>query len=264
MPTVHANGIDIYYERRGSGPRLLYFQGSGQTLAKSGEMVDGFAKEFDAVAHDQRGLGQTEIPAGPYEMSDYAADAAALLDAIGWESCRAVGTSFGGMVAQEFAVTFPDRVERLALVCTSPGGDFASYPLHTLADLPPEEAMKLGPKLLDGRFTPEFLAEHADARALVEMIAERRGAPATDEERRGEAAQLDARSRLDVLDRLHRITCPTIVAAGKYDHIAPPENSEKIAELIPHADLRFYEGGHIFFLQDPQAIPDVMEFLAAD
>ena len=77
MPTIHANGIDIYYEQRGSGPRLLYFQGSGQTLAKSGMMVDGWAKEFDVVAYDQRGLGQTEIPPAPYEMADYAADAAA-------------------------------------------------------------------------------------------------------------------------------------------------------------------------------------------
>ncbi len=264
MPTMHANGIDIYFERKGSGPRLLYFQGSGQTLAKSGMMVDGWAKEFDVLAFDQRGLGQTEIPPAPYEMSDYAADAAALLDAVGWDSCRAVGTSFGGMVAQEFAVTWPERVERLALICTSPGGDFASYPLHTLADLPPDEAAALGPKLLDGRFTPEYLAEHDDARALVEMITTMQGAEVSDEVRRGEQAQLDARSRLDVLDRLGNITCPTLVACGRYDHIAPPENSEKIAELVPGADLRFYEGGHIFFLQDPQAIPDAMAFLAAD
>jgi pimeloyl-ACP methyl ester carboxylesterase len=269
MPTVHANGIDIYYERKGAGPRLLYFQGSGQTLAKSGVMVDGWAEAFDVVAFDQRGLGQTEIPPGPYEMADYAADAAALLDAIGWDTCRAVGTSFGGMVAQEFAVTWPERVERLALICTSPGGDFASYPLHKLAEMPPEEAKALGPKLLDGRFTPEYLAAHDDARALVEMITAMQGAETgsageeADEVRRGEQAQLDARSRLDVLDRLGKITCPTLVAGGKYDDIAPPENSEKIAELIPNADLRFYEGGHIFFLQDPQAIPDAMEFLAA-
>jgi pimeloyl-ACP methyl ester carboxylesterase len=264
VPTIHANGIDIYYERRGSGPRLLYFQGSGQTLAKSGMMVDGWAKQFDVVAFDQRGLGQTEIPPGPYEMADYAADAAALLDAIGWESCRAVGTSFGGMVAQEFAVTWPERVERLGLVCTSPGGAYASYPLHKLAEMPPEAAKALGPKLLDGRFTPEWFAGHDDDRALVEMITTMQGAPVDEETRRGELAQLDARSRLDVLDRLGKITCPTLVAGGRYDHIAPPANSCKVAELIPHAELRLYEGGHVFFLQDPQAIPDVMEFLAAD
>jgi len=121
VPTVRANGIDIYYERRGTGPRLLYFQGSGQTLAKSGVMVDGFAKEFEVVAYDQRGLGMTEIPPGPYEMSDYAADAAALLDTLGWESCRAVGTSFGGMVAQEFAVTWPDRqIDHIGQYCAVP------------------------------------------------------------------------------------------------------------------------------------------------
>ena len=73
------------------------------------------------IAHDQRGLGRTSIPEGPYTMADYAADAAALLDAVGWERCRVVGISFGGMVAQEFAVTWPQRVERLALLCTSPG-----------------------------------------------------------------------------------------------------------------------------------------------
>jgi 3-oxoadipate enol-lactonase len=264
VPTIHANGIDIYYERRGSGPRLLYFQGSGQTLAKSGVMVDGFAKDFDVVAHDQRGLGQTEIPPGPYEMADYAADAATVLDAVGWDSCRAIGTSFGGMVAQEFAVTWPERVERLVLVCTSPGGEFASYPLHTLEDLPPDEAKVLGGPLLDSRFTPEFLAEHDDARAIVDMIAGMQGEPVTGEVRRGELAQLDARSRFDVLDRLGRITCPTLVSSGRYDMIAPPANGEAIAERVPNSELRLYEGGHIFFLQDPVAIPDAMEFLAAE
>src|SRR5215213_6171056 len=194
MPTIHANGIDIYYEHKGSGPRLLYFQGSGQTLAKSGVMVDGWAKNFEVVAHDQRGLGQTEIPAGPYEMSDYAADAAALLDAVGWETCRAVGTSFGGMVAQELAVTWPERVERLALVCTSPGGEGgASYPLHELADLDPDERAAVGMRILDTRFTPEWLAEHARDAALVEHVAVGRSGPKSPDARRGEAEQLTAR-----------------------------------------------------------------------
>jgi pimeloyl-ACP methyl ester carboxylesterase len=264
VPTVHANGIDIYYEQRGSGPRLLYFQGSGQTLSKSGVMVDGFAEHFDVVAHDQRGLGQTEIPPGPYEMADYAADAAGVLDAVGWDSCRVIGTSFGGMVAQEFAVTWPERVERLVLVCTSPGGEFASYPLHTLEDLPPDEAKALGGRLLDRRFTPEFLAEHDDARALVDMITGMQGEAVTGEVRRGELAQLDARSRFDVLDRLGRITCPTLVSSGRYDMIAPPANGEAIAEWVPDSELRLYEGGHIFFLQDPAALTDAMEFLAAE
>ncbi len=107
MPTVSANGIDIYYERSGSGPRLLFCNGSGSTLATSGPLISLFSPQFDVVAHDQRGLGRTSIPEGPYSMADYAADAAAVLDAVGWERCRVVGVSFGGMVAQEIAVTWP-------------------------------------------------------------------------------------------------------------------------------------------------------------
>jgi len=264
VPHTTANGIDVYYELHGEGPRLLFCNGSGATLEQTGFMLTPYAERFEVLAFDQRGLGRTSIPPGPYEMADYAADAAALLDAVGWDSCRVTGTSFGGMVAQEFAVTYPERVERLALACTSPGGDFASYPLHTLAELPAEEAAALGPQLLDTRFTPEWLAEHDDDRALAELVAGFRGAAKSDDVRRGELAQLDARSRLDVLDRLHRISCPTLVAAGRFDGIAAPRNSEEIAARVADADLRFYEGGHLFMMQDPQAMPDILGFLAGD
>jgi len=265
VPTVHANGIDIYYEQRGSGPRLLFFNGSGATLELIGPMLDPFTARFDVVAHDQRGLGKTSIPPGPYEMADYAADAAGLLDHVGWDSCRVVGTSFGGMVAQEFAVTWPDRVERLALNCTSPGGKFAAFGLHTLESKSPDEAAAIGATLLDTRFTPEWLAEHEADRMVAEMVAQRRSAPAPDPEvARGQREQLLARSRLDVLDRLDRITCPTLVASGKYDGISPPENGAAIAERVPDATLRVYDGGHMFFMQDPTAMPEILDFLAGE
>jgi pimeloyl-ACP methyl ester carboxylesterase len=197
-------------------------------------------------------------------MADYAADAAALLDHLGWERARVVGVSFGGMVAQELAVTWPERIERLALVCTSPGGAFPSYPLHALADLALEEQQTVGAQILDTRFTPEYLAAHEDARTLAELVGGRRAEPASEEIRRGQVAQLDARSRLDVVDRLGAITCPTLVACGRYDGIAPPANSEAIAARVPGAELRVYDGGHVFFVQDPTAFPDMIEFLVAD
>jgi pimeloyl-ACP methyl ester carboxylesterase len=264
VPTVAVNGIDVYYERSGSGPRLLFLNGSGSTLATSALLIDTFTGEFDVVAHDQRGLGRTSIPAGPYEMADYASDAAALLDEVGWGTCRVVGVSFGGMVAQEFAVTWPERVERLALVCTSPGGGGgASYPLHELAGLPADERAAIGVRILDTRFTPEWLDAHPADRGLVEMMAQRALGEKTPDQLRGEAEQLGARSRHDVCDRLARITCPTLVASGRYDGIAPPANAEAIASRVPGAELRFYEGGHAFFAQDPKALPDVRAFLAA-
>ena len=141
MPMIVANGISLYYERSGSGPRLLFCNGTGSTLATSSPLINVFAQRFDVVAHDQRGLGRTEIPPAPYTMAEYAADAIALVDAVGWDRFRLVGISFGGMVAQELAVTWPERVERLALLCTSAGGAAGtSYPLDELAQLPAERA----------------------------------------------------------------------------------------------------------------------------
>jgi 3-oxoadipate enol-lactonase len=262
VPTARLGDLGVYYERRGEGPRLLFCNGSGATLATTALLLDPYAARFDVLAHDQRGLGRTAVPPGPYEMADYAADAAALLDHVGWERCRVVGVSFGGMVAQELAVTYPERVERLALVCTSPGGGFASYPLHTLANEDPDGVMTLRATLLDTRFTPEYLAAHEADRMLAEFATARRAEAVPDEVQRGAALQLDARSRHDVVDRLGAITCPTFVAAGRYDGIAPPANSEAIAARVADAELRVYEGGHMFFVQDPTALPEILDFLA--
>ncbi len=262
MPAIAVNGIHLYYEREGSGRRLLFCNGSGTTLATTGFLVAPFRARFDVVAHDQRGLGRTDVPPGPYTMADYAADAAGLLDAVGWDRCRVVGISFGGMVAQELAVTWPERVERLALLCTSPGGpDASSYPLHELDALDEQERKAVSMRILDSRFTPEWLATHDFDRAIAEGMAARAQAPRSDEQRRGEAGQLDARRHHDVVDRLDRITCPTLVASGRYDGIAPVANGRLIAARIPGAELRLFEGGHAFFGQDPEAIPAVLDFL---
>jgi pimeloyl-ACP methyl ester carboxylesterase len=268
VPTAPVNGIEVYYERSGTGERLLFLNGSGATLESSAPLIQVFTERFDVVAHDQRGLGRTSIPPGPYSMADYAADAVALLDHVGWERCRVAGVSFGGMVAQELAVTWPDRVGRLALICTSPGGaGGASYPLHELEALPAGERAGIALRILDTRFDETWLADHPADRALAEMMKQRTDAARTeeaetDEVGRGQREQLGARSRHDVYDRLPAIACPTLVACGRYDGIAPLANAEAIAGRIPGADLRVYEGGHAFFAQDPAALPAVLEFLA--
>jgi pimeloyl-ACP methyl ester carboxylesterase len=262
VPEIDAGPLRIYYERRGSGPPLLFLNGSGATLASSGLLIDLFTDRFDVAAHDQRGLGRTSVPPGPYSMADYAADAVAVLDALGWATARVVGVSFGGMVAQELAVTFHDRVERLALVCTSPGGSSASYPLHELAALDDAARAAMRPLLLDTRFTPEWLAAHPNDERLAAMMAGRSDPQSSGEQARGETEQLLARSRHDVLARLGSITCPTLVASGRYDGIAPVANGEAIAQRVPGAELRMYEGGHAFFVQDPTALPEIIEFLA--
>ncbi len=94
------------------------------------------------------------------------------------------------------------------------------------------------------------------------MMATRRNDSKTAEQLRGEVEQLGARAHHDVTYRLHLATAPTLAAAGRYDGIAPPANSEAIAKGIPNADLRLYEGGHAFFAQDARALPDILDFLA--
>lgn len=263
MATDHLNGTDVYYEESGEGPNLLFFNGSMSTLAEAGMLVQAYAGRFHVVAHDQRGLGKTSVPPGPYTMADYAADGIALIDHLGWDTCRVVGTSFGGMVAQELAVTVPDRVERLALLCTSAGGvGGPSYPLHELRDLGPAEARALSMTLMDSRFDDEWLATHDLDRTLVEGMASRSVAEPGSERARGEREQMGARKGHDVWDRLPRITCPTLVASGRFDGIAPPANGEAIASQISAAEFRIYEGGHAFFAQDGKAFPEILEFLA--
>ena len=104
-PRLTARGPRIPDLRRWFGP----------DVARRAPLVgDAIRGRFDVVALDQRGMGETEAPAGPYTMAEYAADARALLDHLGLDRVRVVGTSFGGMVAQELAVTAPERVERRA------------------------------------------------------------------------------------------------------------------------------------------------------
>jgi 3-oxoadipate enol-lactonase len=166
------------------------------------------------------------------------------------------------MVAQEVAVTAPDRLDRLALLCTSSGGaGGTSFPLHSLAEMDPAELVETSAQILDTRFTPEWLESHDGDRALASLMAQRFTTDKSHDERKGEELQLGARRGHDAYDRLPRITCPTLVASGRYDGIAPAANGEAIAQQIPNATMRLFEGGHIFFVQDPLAFPEILGFL---
>jgi 3-oxoadipate enol-lactonase len=262
MATAEINGTSVHYEVSGRGPRLLYLNGSGGTLAEAAVLIARLAGHFEVAAFDQRGMGRSGAAAGPYGMADVGADARGLADHLGWADFRLLGFSFGGMVAQELAVTSPARVERLALLCTSPGGaGGSSFPLHTLAQLPPDERVNRYARLLDTRFTPEWLAAHPGDRALVASMSGRLTSDRPAAVLRGEELQLRARATHDVYDRLGAITCPTLIAAGRYDGIAPADNSAAIARTVPHAELRLFDGGHLFPFQDPTALPAIVDFL---
>jgi 3-oxoadipate enol-lactonase len=259
VPFGTANGLSLYYELDGVGERLLFISGTGADLRHQPRLSDGpMVKSFEVLAYDQRGLGQSDVPEGPYTMADYADDAAALLDLLGWDSCRVLGVSFGGMVAQELAIRHPERVRRLALACTSSGGaGGASYPLHELADLSAEERERRQFQLLDTRWDADWREANPD---MVALLSARVSRPPE----HGPRLQLEARSHHDTAERLGGIGCPTLVCGGRYDGIAPPANSEYLAAHIRGARLELFDGGHIFFIQDPAAMPAIIDFLSGD
>jgi 3-oxoadipate enol-lactonase len=265
MPFVHVRGLEMYYELGGAGERLLFINGTGGDLRQKPNFLDGpISGRFESLGYDQRGLGQTSKPAGPYTMADYGDDAAALMDALGWESAHVFGVSFGGMVAQHLAIRHPARIQRLVLACTSSGGEGgASYPLDTLADLPEDERALVGIELADTRYDAAWREREPDAFAAILKMMTARGqvtAPSSEAEA-GAAAQLEARSHHDVYEQLSEIGAPTYICGGHFDGIAPVSNQEALASRIPNATLELFDGGHLFLMQDAKAFPRIIEFL---
>lgn len=263
MPVAKIGDLDIYYERAGSGPPLLFISGSGADLRVKPNQMDGpFPKSFDVLSYDQRGLGQTSKPDAPYTMADYADDAARLMAHVGWASARVIGVSFGGMVAQEFVLRHPEKVERLVLACTSPGGEGgASYPFHEIEHMGREERARHMIPINDTRRDAAWAK--ANPEQYEQFVAFAAADPYGGEPGRamGYHRQIEARSHHDTYDRLGQIGCPVLIAAGRFDGIALPAAQEKMAARIKGAELRFYDGGHLFMLQDRAAIPAMVGFL---
>lgn len=266
MPFIHTDRLRLYAEQAGSGPDVLVLNGTGSDLRLKPNIMDSpLTARFRVTAFDQRGLGQTDKPDGDYSMADYADDAAALLDALELARVMVLGISFGGMVGQELALRHPQRVSRMALFCTAPGGaGGASYPLHELADLDPEAHLEKMIKLNDTRVDDAHLAAHPE---LLDMARSRTDLSAYAEEPGwavGRRKQLAARAGHDCWARLDRIACPVWLAGGLYDGIARPEIMRGMADRLPDARLDLYEGGHLFMLQDGKVFPDLMAFFGEE
>ena len=264
MPTAKVGEIELYYELAGKGPRLLYISGTGGDLRTAPSVFDGpLPERFEVLAYDQRGMGRSSKPDTRYSMADYADDAAALMQAVGWDQALVIGVSFGGMVAQELALRHPPKVRRLVLACTSPGGaGGASFAFHEIQHLTGEARARHLIAIADVRHDAAWAEAHPDEYA--QLIAFGAADPFADEPGRATGArrQLEARADHDTWDRLGLIGCQTLIAAGRYDGIALPQTQHNMAHRIAGAELSFFEGGHMFPLQDPAAVPAIMDFLA--
>jgi 3-oxoadipate enol-lactonase len=265
VPLASVRDIKMYYEIEGEGPRLLYISGTGGDLRQKPGVFEGpLPMHFQVLAYDQRGLGQTDKPDVPYTMADYADDAAALLEAVGWRRCHVIGVSFGGMVAQELALRHPDRVQRLVLCCTSSGGaGGASYPLHEIQDMPVEARAVLQMSIHDNRHDAAWQASHPDEvrQAVDAAVATQRARDADSAVATGYRRQLEARAGHDTHERLPSLAMPVLLCGGRYDGQAAPANMEALQQRIPGSRLEFFEGGHGFLREDSKALQRITAFL---
>lgn len=265
---VNVNGVRLRLAVTGSGSPLMFLLGSGAagTIEAAEPFVDQFATHFEVACPDQRGLGQSDVPPGPWTMGDYAADTFGLADALGWDRFSLLGISYGGMVGLEMAATAPERIDRMVLWGTSPGGSAHSYPLHELSSWPVWQQDRRFAELMDTRLCTQWGEEEQSPEAqLVKAVLKRGGSPwrvSGDDARRGLKLQLEARRGHDVVDRLGQITCPTLIGAGFYDGLAPVSNAEVMHAGMPNSVLNVYDAGHFFYV-GKQAFRDAIQFLSA-
>jgi 3-oxoadipate enol-lactonase len=246
--------VKIAWERHGSGPPLLLIHGLGYARWGWEPVVDGLARSFDVLLFDNCGIGGSDAPPGPYTVAELAADAAQVLDEAGVERAHVLGTSLGGMVAQELALERPERVDRLVLACTTPGGAEA-FPM-------PEQTvglMQRGASLRD--YVENALAPPADPEVVERILAHRERTAQPPEAWQAQAA---AALAFDAYDRLGELEAPTLLLHGTEDVVVDPRNSELLAERAPGARVEWFEGcGHLFFWEQPDRFVDVVtEFLA--
>ena len=268
MPFATINDeIHLYYETAGDpvAPPLLLIGGLSSYTAGWWAQVPTLAQDFFVVYYDNRSAGKSSLITTEYSMSDMADDAAVLLTCLGIEAAHVFGVSMGGMIAQHVALRHPQRVRRLALGCTIPGGA-ANVPADAKVLTALADTSSTGDRFQDFLdniwFTlpPDSLETN---RELVEKlgIISVNNPQSVD----GYLSQLQAIALHDVGEMLYRIEVPTLVMHGDIDILVPPENGRILAKRIPNAHLKMYPGAaHLYFIEQADIVnADLRDFFMA-
>ncbi len=265
MPLTHRDGVALYHESTGTGAPVLLVMGLGMTATGWWRTVPVLASSgLQVIAFDNRGVGRSGRPAGPYTVAEMADDAVAVLDACELQRAHVYGISLGGMIAQELVLRHPARVERLVLGATTPGGPTAvpADPatlefFERRADMTAEEAVWASVPVNYARRTRQ---QHAQR--IGEDIVQRLRYPIEPEPYR---AQLTAALTHDAGARLAAVKAPTMVLHGIEDRMVPPENARLLADAIPGAVLKLLaEAAHLYPTDEPQADRRIAAFLTAE
>ena len=212
------------------------------------------SKKYRVIAFDNRGVGRSDKPDMPYTMAMMAGDIAGLLDTIGIDTAHIFGISMGGMIAQHFALNYPQRVISLILGCTFCGGVHSIQPKpESMAALFDFERLKKTPEefvrqLIPFLFSQEFIEKNPDI--VEERVAKSLEYPTPPH---GATRQAEAMMGHDTYELLPKIKLPTLVIAGDNDRAIPLENSRILASRIPKTELVIIKGaGHEFFIENAQ------------
>ncbi len=248
----------IEWESTGEGPPLLLIQGLGYGRWGWDPIVPGLAVRHRVVSFDNRGIGGSDKPEGPYTASQMAGDALQVLDEAGIERAHVLGASLGGMIAQELAVAAPERIDRLVLGCTTPGGPNA-VPMPEVTMRLFAEVQSLAPEVALRRFIENALGEEPPTELVDELFARRVANPP---DQAGWEAQAAAGMGFQGVGE--DITAPTLILAGTADNVVDYRNAELLAARIPGARVELFEGsGHLFFWEQPHECVRIIDgFLA--
>jgi len=259
MSFVENQGTKIYWDEQGQGAPLLLIMGLGYTSVMWYRTRPALAQRYRTLAFDNRGVGRSDVPPGPYSIAAMASDAAAVLDAAGVARAQVFGVSMGGMIAQEFALQYPERTRSLILGCTASGGPSAVHAESKVIDVLLARGMTLEqareailPYIYDATTPREKIDEDVNQRRVWLPSVE------------GYMAQVMAILAWESYSRLAQIKAPTLVIHGKSDALVPPGNGELIAGRIPGAKLVLLEHASHLFLTDQtdESNRAILEFLS--
>ena len=265
MQIARVGKLNLAYYVQGSGFPVLMIQGLGGRAADWGSVPGELASRFQAVTFDNRGTGQSDKPDEEYSLEVMADEAVAILDAVGQSRAHVVGVSMGGMIAQLVALRHPQRVDRLALLSTAPGGPNTVPPTPEamtalIPDMskPPEEIVRQAMHLIAG---PGFADTHPGV--IREIVATAMSAPTP---QFVFARQMAAIMASDRYQQLPQIKAPTLVIHGDADPLVPYVNGEILSQRIPGARLVTLRGcGHLAMWEQPRALSTaLLEFFAGE
>ena len=260
---VHANGIKSYYQIRGQGKPLVLLMGFGADGDVWELHAAEYEKHFQCIILDNRGVGKSDAPPGPYSTAMMADDTLAVMNHLGIDKAMVAGISMGGAIAQSLALNHPDRVSKLVLISTWPVfNNYAKTVYQNLIKLrkvaDPADFMEL---LQLWIFAPPWYETHMEDLKEGQKGAASNPNPQTQQ---GFEGQLHACMNHDVVDRLNEIQIPTLITIGMMDIFTPPPFSDILHEKIAGSQLvRFPTGGHVHHWEDLERFNQVTkEFLS--